>query len=71
MKKFLSVIGSIVLMFAAIFGGEFVRDIGLGDSFSTFLIIAYDCCGCLLCHFFARKSSAITTGVRRSKMGCS
>jgi hypothetical protein len=39
MKKFLKVIGYILLMIVAIFGGEFVRDIGLGDSLSTFLII--------------------------------
>jgi len=39
MKKFLKVIGYILLMIVAIFAGEFMRDIGLEDSFSTFLII--------------------------------
>jgi hypothetical protein len=37
MKKFLKVVGFIVLMFAALFGGEFMRDIGLGDPSYIFL----------------------------------
>ena len=40
MKKFLKVIGYILLMIVAIFAGEFMRDIGLEDSFTTYVIMA-------------------------------
>ena len=40
MKKFLKVIGYNLLMIVAIFAGEFMRDIGLEDSFTTYVIMA-------------------------------
>ena len=40
MKKFLKVIGYILLMIVAIFTGEFMRDSGSEDSFTTYVIMA-------------------------------